>query len=279
MTSVAERTSAGGDQEVEVDESTVRPRKRFESSLVPAPELEVVEETPKKQSPWTRLVTSRRYTTIVSAGLLVAALGGFIGAAQISSAKGSAEVSATDTQRIFELQSQIQSTRAKTSGLPDARTGERSLVTALQASNDVAALQNDYRILAGKVDEDGRLAGEETFAGSRGLSPYFVQSIDEKVLQPWYLLSSDATVPVGTGLAQDFRSGFTWVAQVPHGIDESGRVNVTWLALQTSPPAGQSPQVLAWAQADYDIVRRVFLDVRFGTSVQGEQQRLQVVTG
>lgn len=284
MTSVVQRKKEvdGGDQEIAVDVETERPRRRFEPIPDQALESEALSEQDAAAEHGTKLgsfgraVLSRRWALTLGTTMLVAGVGGFAGAAQISSSKGSAEVSEADARRIFHLQSQIQATQSKELGLPDVVTSERGLVTALQAGTNVATLQNDYRILSREVGRDGRLEQGLLMGTVRDLSPYFATSTDDRSVQPWYLLASDASVPEGTGIPRDFRSGFTWVAQAPYGIDENGRVNVTWLALESDLPAGQSPQVLAWAQADYDVVRKVFLDVRTGTSAQGEQRRLEV---
>jgi len=227
----------------------------------------------------TRLLGLGRCGAACAVVMVVAAVGCFAASIQVSPAKGSSEVSPADRQAIFDLRERIALTESREEALPDRPATERGLVTARESATRVADLQNQYRVFSPAIGDDGGALGRRGELGEevvRDLRPYFTTGVDLAVLEPWYLLASDTQVPVGSGLPATFRSGFHWVAQDPYGIDQAGVVRVSWLALETNEVPGARPRVLAWAQADYDLVRKVFSGVRTGTTVQGETLRLEV---
>lgn len=221
--------------------------------------------------------TRKRRGVIAVIVLAVLSVAMFIGAKALDAAKSGPEVSDSQAQRIFELRSQIQQAQSQKATLPLASDAARSLVTAFQASTSVAALQNNYRMVAGEVAKsDGKLDEASIYDTYQGMTPYFAQGSPGTTFEPWYLLRSDAQVPVGTGLPVDFNSGFSWVAQPAHTINDSGSVTVTWLAIETRPSAGSKPRLLAWAQADYDVQRRVFGKLTLGLTELGQSLQLEV---
>lgn len=211
-----------------------------------------------------------------AAVMVVTAAGCFTASSLVGAAKDSSVTSPADRQEIFDLRERIALAESREEALPDRTATERGLVTAQESAARVAELQNQYRVHSPAIgDNRGRLGklGDEV---ARDLAPYFTDGVDPVVLEPWYLLAGDTQVPAGSGLPTTFTSGFRWVAQPPYGIDQAGRVDLFWLALETNPASGVQPRVLAWAQADYDPVRKVFSDVRTGTTVRGETLRLEV---
>lgn len=215
----------------------------------------------------------RKAIVIPSALMAIAAIACFVAAGAVTASKGPATVSDADAEEIFDLRSRIQLAEATQEALPNAADSERALVTAHDAAISVASLQNDYRILTPSV-RSGSLPQDAAFGTRQALGPYFAPDVDPAILDPWYLLASDAEVPLATGLPMTFRSGFTWSAQSPYSIDEEGRVKVTWLATETSPAEGAPPRVLAWAQADYEMTRKVFMNVRVGTTTTGAAEQM-----
>lgn len=212
---------------------------------------------------------------IATVVLLVLALGCIIGSAGF--AGGEPAVSEADTEEIYEINKDIRDVKSNAESLPNAKDAERNLVRALDAAGDVATLQNNYRFLARDVKAaegapDPAL-GQDT---TRGLTPYFDPSVDAALLDPWYLLDSDATVDEGVGIPELFDSGFSWQAQVPSVINKDGTVSVSWLAIETRTAGDRAPAVLAWAQADYDMTRQVFTDVHVGTTSTGRALGLEV---
>lgn len=182
-----------------------------------------------------------------------------------------------DQKEIVSLHTQIDEVKAHRGSLPSAKDGERDLIKALDAANGVADAQNSYRMLANRV-EDGALDPALTDAGERSLTPLLDPASDQSLFGPWYLLASDALVPVGIGIPETFGSGMVWQAQVPSILSQSGTVPVTWIATQTTTTKDREPEILAWAQADYDTTRQVFTDVRVGTTTTGKGLELEVKT-
>lgn len=186
-------------------------------------------------------------------------------------------VSEADEKEIFALRKEISAAQVARDELPDAQTGERSLVQAHEAAVDIAQMQNSYRSLA--VDAaaaDGRLEDGQLISGKRDLTPYFDPSTDNALLGPWYLLAADADVEPGTGIPEFFDSGFAWQAQMPADITTAGTVPVTWIAVQTRTAEDAEPATLAWARAEYDITRQVVTDLQIGTTALGEALRQEV---
>ncbi|MFF1880297.1 hypothetical protein ACFVVC_02345 [Pseudarthrobacter sp. NPDC058196] len=199
----------------------------------------------------------------------------FVAGAGLSGAE--VTVSHSKSQEIVSLQEQIRTAEVRTGALPQARDADRALVTAQAAAGQIARLQNEYRHLTGSVADNGgtrdQAAAEPT---RRNLTPYFTPDVGQAALQPWYLLASDKDVAAGNGIPMSFNSGFEWVAQRPYSVEVDGTVRVTWLAVQTRPAAGQTPAVLAWARADYDMTRKSFSGVQTGTTTTGEALRQEV---
>ncbi|WP_371793121.1 hypothetical protein OG285_32850 [Streptomyces sp. NBC_01471] len=190
---------------------------------------------------------------------------------------GQSAVSETAASEISTLQEQIRTTEAKAAGLPKVDDAERGLTAALTAAGQVAKFQNDYRFLTPRVAAaGGKLDAGTSQSTLRNLIPYFAPSVHQAGLGPWYLLASDKDVPAGAGVPMSFNSGFRWVAQVPYLVNADSTITVTWLAMETRTGAGEKPAVLAWARADYDLVRKAFLNIQTGTTVAGEALKQEV---
>lgn len=219
-----------------------------------------------------------RRAAIGGVGMGAAALLCFVLGAGLSG--GEATISDRTATEVFALQEWVKAAQTKEESLPAAKDAERGLVLAQTSADAVAQLQNDYRHLAPEVAAaGGKLDGSSASTTQRNLVPYFAPSVDQSSLQPWFLLASDKDVPAGVGIPMSFDSGFEWVAQRPYLIDADSRVRVTWLAVETHPAEGQTPAVLAWARADYDLTRKTLFDVRSGTTATGEALRLEVKGG
>lgn len=190
---------------------------------------------------------------------------------------GGSAVSASTAREVSGLREQIRVAETTTDALPRAEDADRALVTAQSSAGQIAQLQNDYRHLTPSVAaKGGTLDAAASESTRRNLTPYFSPEVGQPALEPWYLLASDKEVPAGTGIAMSFDSGFKWVAQRPYSIDEDSTIRVTWLAVETRPAQGQTPAVLAWADADYDMTRKTFSDVETGTTTTGEALRQEV---
>ena len=214
-------------------------------------------------------------TLVIGASLLVGGILCSIAATGFSG--GGTVVSAADKSEIFGLRQQIQAAKSNTEALPDANAAERSLVRAQTAAGEVAELQNGYLGLAAAVaGADGKLDAAQTVNQRRDLIPYFDRGVAPAVVEPWYLLASDAKVPAGAGIPELFDSGVAWVAQAPETVNADGSVPVVWLARQTRTAAGEPRVLLAWAQADYDTTRQVFTNVRISTTASGAALALGV---
>src|SRR5699024_10229815 len=179
---------------------------------------------------------------------------------------GPAGVSRETADEVFALQDEIRDVQITEETLPESKDADRGLVTAQTSADQIAKLQNQYRILTGDIAAAGGKIDQGAVQRiQRGLIPYFAPSVDQSALTPWYLLASDKDAPKGTGLAMSFDSGFRWVAQRPYLVSENSTVMVTWLAVQTHAPKGQEPAVLAWSRAEYDLVRKTFINLETGT--------------
>jgi hypothetical protein len=191
---------------------------------------------------------------------------------------GGTAVSGETAQKVSALREQIQLARAKADALPAPKDAERGLVTAEDSADQIATLQNDYRHLTPSVAAaGGKLDANATSSTRRNLVPYFVPSVNQSALDPWYLLASDKDIPSGVGIPMSFDSGFTWVAQRPYTINDDGTARVTWLAVETRPAPGQTAAaVFAWARANFDLTRTTFSNVETGASTTGEALRLEV---
>ncbi|BAS11915.1 hypothetical protein AHiyo8_02180 [Arthrobacter sp. Hiyo8] len=151
-------------------------------------------------------------TLVIGASLLVGGILCSIAATGFSG--GGTVVSAADKPEIFGLRQQIQTAKSNTESFPDANAAERSLVRAQTAAGEVAELQNGYLGLAAAVAAaDGKLDAAQTVNQRRDLIPYFDRGMAPAVVEPWYLLASDAKVPAGAGIPELFDSGVAWVAQ------------------------------------------------------------------
>ncbi|MFJ9900608.1 hypothetical protein ACIQPR_45505 [Streptomyces sp. NPDC091280] len=214
----------------------------------------------------------RKRTLVAGVSMGVGALLCFALSAGFSG--GQSAVSDTAAPEISSLQEQIRITEAKTAALPKADDAERGLTAALTAAGQVATLQNDYRYLTPSVAADGGTLDTTL----RNLIPYFVPSVHQADLGPWYLLASDKDVAAGVGIPMSFNSGFAWAAQVPYLVNDDSTITVTWLAMETGTGAGEKPEVLAWARADYDLVRTAFVNIQTGTTVTGEALKQEVKT-
>ncbi|MEU7315493.1 hypothetical protein [Streptomyces sp. NPDC007083] len=182
-------------------------------------------------------------------------------------------------QDMFSLREQIKRAEAQAEALPEPKDADRGLVTAQSSAEEIAKLQNDYRHLSSDVAEAGGVIDEAAALSTRrNLTPFFAPSVDQSALDPWYLLASDTDTPEAVGIPLSFDSGFEWVAQRPYGVNADSTVTVTWLAVETRPGKDQTPAVLAWARADYDMTRKAFANVKTGTTATGEALRLKVKT-
>ncbi|MGW2984298.1 hypothetical protein [Streptomyces goshikiensis] len=217
----------------------------------------------------------RTRTLVAGASMGVSALLCFVLSAAFSGAQGA--VSDTTAPEISSLLEQIRITEVKTAALPDAYDAQRGLTAALTAASQVAELQNGYRYLTPSVAVDGgRLDTALSQSTLRNLTPYFAPSVHQADLGPWYLLASDKDVAAGVGTPVSFNSGFEWIVQVPYLVNEDSTVTVTWLAMQTRANAGEKPAVLAWARADYGLVRKAFVRIQTGTTATGEALKQEV---
>ncbi|MEV7867528.1 hypothetical protein AB0P17_15810 [Streptomyces sp. NPDC088124] len=203
----------------------------------------------------------RKRTLVAGASMGVGALLCFVPSAGFSGTQGA--VSDTAAPEISSPLEQIGITEVKTAALPEAYDAERGLTAALTAAGQVAELQNDYRHLTPHVAADGgRLDTALSHSTLRNLTPYFAPSVHQADLGPWYLLASDKDVAAGVGIPASFHSGFEWIVQVPYLVNDDSTVTVTWLAMETRTSAGEKPAVLAWARADYDLVRKAFVSIQ-----------------
>lgn len=190
---------------------------------------------------------------------------------------GGGSIDTHTAEQVTHVRDQVREIRGQVDDLPSTRDAQRGLDTARQSAEDVARMQNDYRALTPEVvKDDGKPESGQTDTTSRSLKPYFAPTVDDEVMQPWYLLASDAKVPKGSGLAMGFDSGFRWEAQTPSTVDADGVVRVTWLAKQTRTGKDESSAVLAWRQADYDMNRKTFSDVTGGTTTVGDDLQVEV---
>jgi hypothetical protein len=218
-----------------------------------------------------------RPAAIGGVGMGAVALLCFVLAAGLSGSE--ATVSPATAHQIAALREQIQLVEAKVGSLPNPKDAARGLVTALRSANEVAQLQNDYRHLAPSAAAGGGTLDPSAIASTRqNLTPYFTPSVKQSALEPWYLLASDKDVSAGVGIPMSFDSGFEWAAQRPYTVNDDSTVRVTWLAVQTRPGKGRSAAVLAWARADFDMVREVFSNIQTGTTATGEALRLEAKT-
>ncbi|MER6520107.1 hypothetical protein ABT246_25035 [Streptomyces sp. NPDC001553] len=229
-------------------------------------------DTPGQTEPASGL---RKRTLVAGVSMGVGALLCFVLSAGFSGSHGAAgDTAAPGTS---SLQEQIRITEAKTAALPKADDAERGLTAALTAAGQVAKLQNDYRYLTPSVAADGGKLDTATSQSTlRNLIPYFTPSVHTADLGPWYLLASDKDVAAGVGIPMSFNSGFEWIAQVPYLINDDGTITVTLLAMETRTGAGEKPAVLAWARADYGLVRKAFMNIQTGTTATGEALRQEV---
>jgi hypothetical protein len=219
----------------------------------------------------------RKRTLVAGVSMGVGALLCFVLSAGFSG--GQSAMRDTAVPEISSLQEQIRITEAKVAVLPKADDAERGLTAALTAAGQVAKLQNDYRYLTpGVAADSGTLDTATSQPTLRNLIPYFTPSVHQANLGPWYLLASDKDVAVGIGIPMSFNSGFEWVAQVPYLVNDDSTITVTWLAMETRTGTGEKPAVLAWARADYDLVRKAFVHIQTGTTVTGEALEQEVRT-
>ncbi|MFJ8212585.1 hypothetical protein [Streptomyces sp. NPDC096033] len=229
-------------------------------------------DTPERMEPAGRL---RKRTVAAGLGMGVGALLCFLLSAGMSD--GQSAVRGAAVPEVSSLREQLRITVAKTAALPKADDAERGLTAALRAAGQVAKLQNDYRYLTPKVAADGgKLDAATSQSTLRNLIPYFAPSVHQEDLGPWYLLAGDKDVPAGVGIPMSFDSGFEWAGQVPYLVNDDGTIAVTWLATETRAGAGEKPAVLAWARADYDLVRNAFVNIRTGTTVTGKALEQEV---
>ncbi|CAL9595966.1 hypothetical protein SUDANB120_05343 [Streptomyces sp. enrichment culture] len=229
-------------------------------------------DTPERMEPAGSL---RKRTLAAGLSMGVGALLCFLLSAGIPD--GQSAVRGTAVPEVSSLREQLRITEAKTAALPKADDAERGLTAALKAAGHVAKLQNDYRYLTPKVAADGgKLDAATSQSTLRNLIPYFAPSVHREDLGPWYLLAGDKDVPAGVGIPMSFDSGFEWAGQVPYLVNDDGTIAVTWLATETRTAAGEKPAVLAWARADYDLVRNAFVNIRTGTTVTGKALEQEV---
>ncbi|MFF8914180.1 hypothetical protein ACF08M_12850 [Streptomyces sp. NPDC015032] len=229
-------------------------------------------EAPEQAEPTGGL---RKRTLVAGVSMGAGALLCFVLSAGFSGGQGA--VSDTAAPEISALREQIRTAEAKTASLPKADDAERGLTAALTAAGQVAKLQNNYRFLTpGVAAAGGRLDAATSQSTLRNLIPYFAPSVPQAELESWYLLASDKAVPAGVGIPMGFDSGFEWVAQVPYLVNDDSTITVTWLAVETRTGAGQKPAVLAWARADYDLVRKAFMNIQTGTTATGEALKQEV---
>lgn len=228
-------------------------------------------DTPERMEPAGSL---RKPTLAAGLSMGVGALLCFVLSAGTSD--GQSAVRGTAVPKMSSLQEQIRITKAKTAALPKADDAERGLTTALTAAGQVAKLQDDYRYLTPNVAAaGGKLDAATSQSTLRNLIPYFALGTPGD-LGPWYLLAGDKDVPAGVGIPMSFNSGFEWAVQVPYLVNDDGSIAVTWLAMETRTGAGEKPAVLAWARADYDLVRNAFVNIRTGTTATGEALEQEV---
>lgn len=217
----------------------------------------------------------RKRTLVAGVSMGVGALLCFVLSAGFSGSQSA--VSDTAAPEISLLQEQIRITEAKTAALPKADDAERGLTAALTAAGQVAKLQNNYRYLTPSVAADGGTLDTATSQSTlRNLIPYFAPSVHQANLGPWYLLASDKDAAAGVGIPMSFSSGFEWVAQTPYLVNDDSTITVTWLAMETRTGAGEKPAVLAWARADYDLVRKAFVNIQTCTTATGEALKQEV---
>ncbi|MFE7117379.1 hypothetical protein ACFU99_18395 [Streptomyces sp. NPDC057654] len=217
----------------------------------------------------------RKRTLAAGVGMSAGALLCFVLAAGFSGGQNAA--SGTAAPEISCLREQVRSTEAKTAALPKTEDAERGLTAALTAAGQVAKLQNDYRYLTpGVAAAGGTLDTAASQPTLRNLIPYFIPSVHQTDLGPWYLLASDKDVAAGIGIPMSFDSGFEWVAQVPYLVNDDSTVTVTWLAVETRTGAGGRLAVLAWARAGYDLVHKAFVNIQTGTTATGEALKQEV---
>ncbi|MFD8609385.1 hypothetical protein [Streptomyces sp. NPDC059631] len=205
----------------------------------------------------------------------VGALPCFVSSAGFSG--GHSAVSHRAAPEIASLQEQIRITEAKTAAVPKTGDAEHGLTAALTAAGQVAKLQNDYRYVTPSVAADGgTLEAAASQSTLRNLIPYFTPPVHQADLGPWYLLASDKDVAAGVGIPMSFSPGFEWVAQVPYLVNDDSTITGTWPAIKTRTGTGERLAVLAWADADYGLVREAFVNIQTGTTATGETLEQEV---
>ena len=250
-------------------------RRSFTSSTTPIADPEAASAERDEAVPHAPTRFMSRRAVIGGTGMAAAALVCLVLAAGLPS--GKRQSSGAAAAQAPALQERIRAAQTREQSLPSAKDAERALVLAQTDAASVAQLQNDYRHLTpGVAAADGRLDTARVDDLRRNLVPYFATSTPSSALGPWYLLAGDKDVFTGIGIPLGFDSGFRWIAQRPYLIDVDGRVRVTWLAIEAHPAPDQTPAVLAWGSADYDVRRKVFVDLRTGTTATGEALRLEV---
>lgn len=212
---------------------------------------------------------------VLAAVLVLVLAAGFAG--------GPVQVSEKHEKRAFDLRQQIQQAETQAEDLPETKDAQRGLTIALEQAEQVEQLQNDYRSLTPETAQrDGVLPVTKRASIRRNLVPLFAPDEDASAVEPWYLLTADKDSDIGLGTPQSFASKMEWQAQAPATVTDDGVVRVTWLARQKTsekPQVDESSPVLAWAQADFDMVRQTFSEVETGSTARGEGMRLGVKNG
>lgn len=231
-------------------------------------------DTPEQTEPAGGL---RKRTLVAAVGMGAGALVCFVRSAGFSGGRNA--VNGRAAPEISSLREQIRNTEAKTAALPKTDDAERGLTAALTAAGQAEKLQNDYRyVTPGMTAGGGTLDTATAQSTLRSLIPCFAPSVHRVDLGPWYLLASGKDVAADVGVPMSFGSGFEWVAQVSCLVHDASTITVTWLAMETGTGAGGMAAVPAWARADYDLVRKAFLDIQTGTTATGDALKQEVAT-
>lgn len=242
------------------------PRSFGAANQRPEPELEP-EDNPST-GPSKKLLVS--CVGLSAAGVLLL-LGGLMGAVGAPAAEVPEQVQAEARNLLMQTQ---QAEKAH-DALPEAKRANRALVKAGEAAEAVTRIQNSmgYQVVQHHAGIDMESSGWVQDR-QRSMSPYFVPDIDPEVLSAWYLLDSDKTKPLGSGIPMLFASEATWSNATPRMISEDGLVPVTWTLTQQLNGSDRAT-MLAWVNSSYDPQRQMFVSMQLHLTEYGKQLEWQ----
>lgn len=255
------------------EQSSSAPR-RFAASVQPK-EIVPEEPVPPLRERVGDVVAAAHPTTRV---VVIAAAATFVVGA-ITSLVFSAEAvpdesTITEAEQVIDERDSLnaQADRLETITAPRTAVNQaRATAEQIVDLQTVAAMDTEA---AAKASTASTPEAQET---ARQMSPYF-SDVDESLLGPWYMAADDAEADKGPGFGLiGFNSAVTWQIDSASTIDENGRVPVRFSAYDSdSLGEGRTPQLLAWAVADYDPQESTMTDLTVGTTELGDARALKV---